>query len=111
MAMNKFLCMAKGGGSANKTYLYQETKALITPAKLKNYLVEKCAHWGPQRARHYSHRVCHWRYVSRKYAENRQTGVDPLLMGLQRRGMSTAQAFRDVPARTEHCYKKRRISA
>ncbi|HBL4908839.1 class I fumarate hydratase FumA [Enterobacter hormaechei] len=37
----KFLCMAKGGGSANKTYLYQETKALITPAKLKNYLVEK----------------------------------------------------------------------
>ncbi|MFP2238211.1 class I fumarate hydratase FumA [Pseudescherichia vulneris] len=37
----KFLCMAKGGGSANKTYLYQETKALITPAKLKNWLVEK----------------------------------------------------------------------
>ncbi len=37
----KFLCMAKGGGSANKTYLYQETKALINPAKLKNYLVEK----------------------------------------------------------------------
>ncbi|NEU35906.1 fumarate hydratase, partial [bacterium LRH843] len=33
--------MAKGGGSANKTYLYQETKALITPAKLKKYLVEK----------------------------------------------------------------------
>ena len=37
----KFLCMAKGGGSANKTYLYQETKALLTPGKLKNYLVEK----------------------------------------------------------------------
>jgi fumarate hydratase class I len=37
----KFLCIAKGGGSANKTYLYQETKALITPAKMKNYLVEK----------------------------------------------------------------------
>ncbi|RDT55698.1 fumarate hydratase [Escherichia coli] len=36
-----FLCMAKGGGSANKTYLYQETKALITPTKLKKYLVEK----------------------------------------------------------------------
>ncbi|MCI2142600.1 fumarate hydratase, partial [Ewingella americana] len=37
----KFLCVAKGGGSANKTYLYQETKALITPAKLKDYLVDK----------------------------------------------------------------------
>lgn len=42
----KFLCMAKGGGSANKTYLYQETKALITPAKLKNYLVEKMRSLG-----------------------------------------------------------------
>lgn len=37
----KFLCIAKGGGSANKTYLYQETKALLTPGKLKNYLVDK----------------------------------------------------------------------
>ena len=37
----KFLCIAKGGGSANKTYLYQETKALITPEKLLLYLVEK----------------------------------------------------------------------
>lgn len=37
----KFLCVAKGGGSANKTYLYQETKALLSPGKLKNYLVEK----------------------------------------------------------------------
>lgn len=37
----KFLCIAKGGGSANKTSLYQETKALITPEKLLPYLVEK----------------------------------------------------------------------
>ncbi|NDJ57389.1 fumarate hydratase [Enterobacteriaceae bacterium 4M9] len=37
----KFLCIAKGGGSANKTYLYQETRALLSPGKLKNYLVEK----------------------------------------------------------------------
>ncbi|HHE4080756.1 TPA: class I fumarate hydratase [Escherichia coli] len=37
----KFLCVAKGGGSANKTYLYKETKALLTPGKLKNFLVEK----------------------------------------------------------------------
>ena len=37
----KFLCMAKGGGSANKTYLYQETRALLNPGKLKEYLTEK----------------------------------------------------------------------
>lgn len=36
-----FLCIAKGGGSANKTYLYQETKALLTPEKLVPFLVEK----------------------------------------------------------------------
>ncbi|KAA6349631.1 Fumarate hydratase class I [termite gut metagenome] len=37
----KFLCIAKGGGSANKTYLYQETKALLTPEKLVSFLTEK----------------------------------------------------------------------
>ncbi|KAA6316456.1 fumarate hydratase subunit alpha, partial [termite gut metagenome] len=37
----KFLCVAKGGGSANKTYLYQETKALLTPEKLVPFLTEK----------------------------------------------------------------------
>lgn len=29
----KFMFMAKGGGSANKSYLFQETKALLTPGK------------------------------------------------------------------------------
>ena len=37
----KFLCVTKGGGSANKTYLYQETKALLNPATLVPFLVEK----------------------------------------------------------------------
>lgn len=37
----EFLFVAKGGGSANKTYLFQETKAIITPQKLVPFLVEK----------------------------------------------------------------------
>lgn len=37
----RFLFIAKGGGSANKTYLYQETKALLNPDKLVPFLVEK----------------------------------------------------------------------
>lgn len=37
----KFLFVAKGGGSANKTYLYQETKALINPKTLIPFLIEK----------------------------------------------------------------------
>ncbi len=36
-----FLFIAKGGGSANKTYLYQETKAILTPDKLVDFLGSK----------------------------------------------------------------------
>jgi len=36
-----FLFVAKGGGSANKTYLFQETKALLNPASLEAFLSEK----------------------------------------------------------------------
>lgn len=41
-----FLFVAKGGGSANKTSLFQETKALLTPEKLEKYLVEKLRSLG-----------------------------------------------------------------
>jgi fumarate hydratase, class I len=37
----EFLFMAKGGGSANKTFLYQETKALLKPKRLARFLDEK----------------------------------------------------------------------
>ena len=37
----KFLFIAKGGGSANKTFLYQETKALLNPESLLRFLDEK----------------------------------------------------------------------
>ena len=37
----KFLFVAKGGGSANKSYLYQETKAVLNPGSLKTFLTEK----------------------------------------------------------------------
>ena len=37
----KFLFIAKGGGSANKSYLFQETKALLNPVSLEKFMVEK----------------------------------------------------------------------
>jgi len=37
----EFLFIAKGGGSANKTFLFQETAAILTPERLKPFLVEK----------------------------------------------------------------------
>jgi len=42
----KFLFMAKGGGSANKSYLYQETKAVLSPAALEKFLDEKIRSLG-----------------------------------------------------------------
>ena len=37
----KFFFMAKGGGSANKSYLFQETKAVLNPAAMLNFIAEK----------------------------------------------------------------------
>jgi len=37
----KFLCIAKGGGSSNKTYLFQETKAVLNPVSLPKFLIGK----------------------------------------------------------------------
>ena len=42
----KFLCVTKGGGSANKTYLYQETKAVLNPATLVPFMIEKMKSLG-----------------------------------------------------------------
>ncbi len=42
----KFLFIAKGGGSANKTYLYQETKAILDPYRLIDFLTEKMKSLG-----------------------------------------------------------------
>ncbi len=42
----QFLLMAKGGGSANKTALYQKTKALLNPDKLEAFLVDKLKSLG-----------------------------------------------------------------
>ncbi|MGE0089311.1 MAG: fumarate hydratase [Bacteroidales bacterium] len=42
----KFLFVAKGGGSANKAALFQETKALLAPDKLEKYLIEKMKSLG-----------------------------------------------------------------
>jgi fumarate hydratase class I len=42
----EFLFVAKGGGSANKTFFYQETKALLNPASLEKFCIEKMGTLG-----------------------------------------------------------------
>jgi|UniRef100_UPI0040495E27 fumarate hydratase, class I len=42
----KFLFVAKGGGSANKTFLFQETKAVLNPKSLEKFIIDKMGHLG-----------------------------------------------------------------
>ena len=42
----KFLFMAKGGGSANKSFLFQETKAVLNPTRMVEFLGEKLRSLG-----------------------------------------------------------------
>lgn len=42
----KFLFMAKGGGSANKSFLFQETKAVLNPSRMLSFLDEKIRSLG-----------------------------------------------------------------
>lgn len=42
----KFLCVVKGGGSANKSYLFQKTKAILNPAALVPFLIDQIKDLG-----------------------------------------------------------------
>jgi fumarate hydratase, class I len=45
-AAYEFLFVAKGGGSANKTFLFQETKALLNPKGLEKFVTDKLSYLG-----------------------------------------------------------------
>ena len=45
-AAYEFLFVAKGGGSANKTFLFQETKALLNPKSLEKFVTDKLSYLG-----------------------------------------------------------------
>lgn len=92
----KFLFVAKGGGSANKTYLYQETKALLNPDTLFKFLVDKMKTLGTAACPPYhiafviggtSAEAClkHVKMASAKYYD-----------GLPTVGNEHGQAFRDI---------------
>jgi len=97
----KFLCMAKGGGSANKTYLYQETKALITPAKLKNYLVEKMRSLGTAACPPYHIAFVIGGTSAESTLKTVKLASTRYYDGLPSEGNEHGQAFRDVQLEQE----------
>ncbi|MFR9669053.1 MAG: fumarate hydratase [Rikenellaceae bacterium] len=54
----KFLFMTKGGGSANKTFLYQQTKALLNEESLKSFIKEKIKDLGTSACPPYHLAIC-----------------------------------------------------
>ena len=74
----KFLFLAKGGGSANKTYLFQETKALLNPESLLKFVADKVRGIGTSRLPALPPGAGHRRAVGGDDAEDGEAGQRPL---------------------------------
>jgi len=97
----KFLCVAKGGGSANKTYLYQETKALLSPGKLKNYLVDKMRTLGTAACPPYHIAFVIGGTSAESTLKTVKLASTHYYDGLPTEGNEHGQAFRDVQLEQE----------
>jgi fumarate hydratase class I len=97
----KFLFMAKGGGSANKSYLYQETKALLNPKRMMQFLEEKLRLIGTAACPPY-HLAIVIGGTSAEYAlKTAKYASAKYLDGLPTEGSMTAHGFRDLELEAE----------
>jgi fumarate hydratase, class I len=97
----KFLFMAKGGGSANKSYLFQETKAVLNPTAMRTFLDEKLRSIGTSACPPYhlavvvggtsaEHALKTAKYASARYLDSLPTS-----------GSATGHGFRDLEMEAE----------
>ncbi|MFZ1286816.1 MAG: fumarate hydratase [Candidatus Phosphoribacter sp.] len=92
----KFLFIAKGGGSANKSYLYQETKAILNEASLMRFLDEKLRSLGTAACPPY-HLAIVIGGTSAEYAlKTAKYASTKYLDSLPTSGSMTGHGFRDV---------------
>jgi fumarate hydratase class I len=92
----KFLFMAKGGGSANKTFLYQETKAVLNPKSLLAFLDDKLRALGTSACPPY-HLAIVVGGTSAEYAlKTVKLASAHYLDGLPTSGNALGRAFRDL---------------
>jgi len=97
----KFLFMAKGGGSANKSYLYQETKALLNPTRMLQFLEEKLRAIGTSACPPY-HLAIVVGGTSAEYAlKTAKYASAKYLDGLPVTGSRAAHGFRDLELEAE----------
>ena len=91
-----FLFMAKGGGSANKSFLYQQTKALLNPDTLVPFLVEKMKSLGTAACPPYHLAIAIGGTSAEACLKTVKLASARYLDGLPTEGNAHAQAFRDV---------------
>ncbi len=91
-----FLMIAKGGGSANKTYLFQETKALLNPTSLVKYLTEKMKTLGTAACPPYHLAFVIGGTSAEACLKTVKLASAKALDGLPTAGNKQGQAFRDV---------------
>jgi len=97
----RFLFMAKGGGSANKSYLFQETKALLNPTRFMAFLDEKLRTLGTAACPPY-HLAIAVGGTSAEFAlETAKLASARYLDTLPKTGSARGHAFRDVELEAE----------
>jgi len=92
----KFLFMAKGGGSANKTFLYQQTKALLNPDSLMAFLDEKIRTLGTAACPPYHLAIVIGGTSAEANLKTVKLASSKYLDGLPHQGNEYGQAFRDL---------------
>lgn len=91
-----FLFVAKGGGSANKTALYQETKALLNPMALEKFLVEKMKTLGTAACPPYHLAFVIGGTSAEECLKTVKLATTKYLDALPTHGNKLGQAFRDL---------------
>jgi fumarate hydratase, class I len=91
-----FLFMAKGGGSANKTFLFQETKALLNPKSLARYFDEKMRMLGTAACPPYHLAVAIGGTSAEMNVKTVKLASAHYLDGLPTEGNAKGHAFRDL---------------
>ncbi len=104
-----FVFVAKGGGSANKTYLYQETKAIINPKTLVPFLVEKMKTLGTAACPPYHIAFVIGGTSAEKNLETVKKASIKYYDNLPTKGNELGHAFRDVELEKELLEASRKL--
>ncbi len=104
-----FLMLAKGGGSANKTYLYQETKAVLNPETLVDFMVAKMKTLGTAACPPYHLAFCVGGTSAETNLKTVKLASTKYLDALPTTGGEGGHAFRDLELEEELLERSRQL--